>query len=302
MEGDDEQLIENSPLESKATAERRAEAEAQGWIPPERFKGDPKDFRDADEYLERAELITPIVNQKNRELRTQLAAEKAARQALEARFHAQGTAIKVLQKAHEDELKASVAQAREDIKAEMAAASAEGDHVRMAELTSQLVELKDVEKTKPPVEDEGDKGTKSPDISEPTPAVRAWLAKPGNEWFGVDKRRTNYAIAVATTMSAELREQGRQLPEAEFFDLVNAEVDKSYPKQKGGGDTKVLSGNHGHNGGGNSIKTFKDLPKDARDACHQYTKQLVGPTRTHKTVADWEAAYTKTYLEEEGNK
>ena len=47
-------------VESKADAETQAKAEKLGWIPPERFKGDPERFVDADAYIERGE-IAPLL-------------------------------------------------------------------------------------------------------------------------------------------------------------------------------------------------------------------------------------------------
>ena len=61
-------------VESGATPEVQAQAEAMGWIPPTRFRGDPERFIDADAYIKRGEEILPIVKEQNKRLQAELAA------------------------------------------------------------------------------------------------------------------------------------------------------------------------------------------------------------------------------------
>ena len=52
----------------------QSEARAQGWVPLDEWKGDPKDWRDADIFLERGEYFRKIkaLNDKSKELEQQL--------------------------------------------------------------------------------------------------------------------------------------------------------------------------------------------------------------------------------------
>ena len=63
-------MTEAVMVESTATAEQRTAAESMGWIPPERFKGDPERYIDAAEYIDRGEKVLPIIKENNKRLCT----------------------------------------------------------------------------------------------------------------------------------------------------------------------------------------------------------------------------------------
>lgn len=298
----DEQQEEK--LVSTATTEVQVEALAAGWIPPERFRGKPEDFRDADAYLERAHTVLPIVNAKNRELQAQVERSRAENAALAAALKSTQTAVAALEEAHAADLKEQVELARKEVKEQLAAASERGDHAAIAELTEQMGDLRDAEKeakekaaaakTKPLVTS----GAEDPAL---TPELKAWMAQPQNSWFGKDHRKTSFAMGVAQEMREDFAARGEELPpQADFLRTVEAEVEKTF----GGRAARTYSKVGESAGGGGTRRndashSFTELPREAKEACHAFNNQLVGPKKRYKTVADWEKAYTKTHFEQE---
>ena len=62
---------------------------------------------------------------------------------------------------------------------------------------------------------------------------------------------------------------------------------------------KVEASKGGSTGnGGTRGKTYADLPADAKAACASFERDLVGPNRRYKTVAEWHTAYATQHFQE----
>lgn len=61
------------PAEPEGNPELEKEARDMGWRPREEWRGDPDDWRDAEDFVRRGKEVLPIVSAENRKLRAELA-------------------------------------------------------------------------------------------------------------------------------------------------------------------------------------------------------------------------------------
>lgn len=277
-------------VESVAPPEVQREAEAMGWIPPARFRGDPERFVDADVYIKRGNEVLPIVREQNKRLHNELEAVKAQSAQTVAALKQAQEAIAQMEERHTVATHKAVEDARRQVKAQLAAASEAGDHEGVAELTDQLTQLKEAEKSsaKPavPVQVEAP--------FSPPPDLVEWNQE--NPWFGTNKRKTALALGIAE----ELREAGEKSQGRAFFDKVKAELDRELGVTLEPRNDKV-EGGRGNGDSGSSTprgKSYASLPKEARDACDAETRHFVGDGKKYKTQAEWRTRYAEIYFGE----
>lgn len=279
-------------VESGATPEVQAQAEAMGWIPPTRFRGDPERFIDADAYIKRGEEILPIVKEQNKRLQAELAALRGESSKTAAALAAATEAIEQIELRHSVATQKAVERAREEVKAQLAEASAAGDHRGVAELTDQLTQLNAAEKDAGPVEKPAKAA--APAAFTPPPELAEWNAE--NPWFGKDKRKTALALGIAQ----ELREGGERSTGREFYDLVKEEMGKTLgagepaPRADKVEGARNGGGDEGRGNGGR--KGYASLPADARAACDADARQFVGPGKRYKTQDEWRKNYAEIYF------
>ncbi len=275
-------------VESQAPADVQRQAEEMGWIPPGRFKGDPERFVDADVYIKRGEEVLPIVREQNKRLHAELNGVKQQAQQTTAALKAAQDAISQMEERHTVATQRAVEDAKRQVKAQLAAASEAGDHDGVAELTDKLVQMNAVEPVKaappPPVQE----------FSPPADLVE-WNAE--NPWFGVSKRKTALALAIAQ----EFRDAGDMSTGRPFYEKVGAEVDKELGVQQPRGD-KVDGGRNGSGDGegrsANGRKSYASLPADARSACDAESRRFVGEGKKYKTQQEWRNRYAEIYFGE----
>lgn len=277
---------EEAVVTSAQPIEVQKDAERLGWIPPSRFKGDPTRFVDADIYIKRGEEVLPIVKEQNKRLHTELDSLKRESQATAHALKAAQDAIAQMEERHTVATQKAVDDARRQVKAQLAAASEAGDHEGVAELTEQLTKMAVTE----PAAAKAPAPTPEPQFTPPADLVE-WNAE--NPWFGINKRKTALALAVAQ----ELREQGETSSGRTFYDKVLAEVDKELGVQQPRGDkVEGARGSDGGNASGGRGKSYAALPSDARAACDADAKRFVGADKKYKTINDWRARYAEIYF------
>ena len=280
---------QNTPLvESAAAAEVQEKAAKMGWIPPERFKGDPERFVDAEEYIERGETVLPIVKEHNKRLQAELDRVKAESAAHASALKAAQDAIEQIEERHSVATQKAVENAKLQVKAQLAAASEAGDHEGVAELTDQLVKLNKTEEVPAPKKP----AAPPPQQFIPPPDLQEWNEE--NPWFGTDKRKTALALGIAQ----ELREGGDSSTGRRFFEKVGAELEAML----GGAATPTSKVEGARNGSEGDVRTggrkgYSALPADARAACDADAKQFVGPTKRYKTQDEWRKRYAEIYFE-----
>lgn len=272
---------------SAAEPEIQQKAEKLGWIPPERFKGDPERFVDAEEYLERGETVLPIVKEQNRRLHAELEVLRGESAKTSAALAAAQTAIEQIEERHSVATQKAVEQARKQMKEQLAAASEAGDHEGIAELTDQLTRLNTAEeKAEKKVEVEASPAMVIPED------LKEWQQE--NPWFGSNKRKTALALGIAR----ELVEDGETSTGRAFYEKVATEM-QDMLKEERAPDSKVEGARNGADSEGVSRgkKSYANLPADAKAACDQDTRQFVGPGKRYKTQQEWRNRYAELYFE-----
>jgi len=288
-----EQLDEPVVLESAATPEQQKEAEAMGWIPPTRYKGEADRFVDADEFIKRGETVLPIVKEQNKRLRAELDTVRAESRSV-AEALAQATkAINEIEVRHSVDKQKAVEAAKREVKAQLRAASEAGDHEGVAELTEKMVELNAATEEPPK------KLTTPPPAAAIPQEILDWGVE--NSWFNTDRAKTNLALGIAE----ELRAKGETSTGRAFFDKVAEITNRRYrsdddiapptPKVDGG---RNGSGNGGTGSEPRNSKSFASLPAEAKAACDADAKQFVGANKQFKTQAEWRNRYAEIYYQE----
>lgn len=262
-----------------------SEARNLGWRPKEEFRGDPEEWVDADTFVQRGRSIMPILKQNNQRLSAQLAETNTKLQGALA-------VIEELKELGATITKERVAAAKKELLAQLTQAKKEGNIDLEVELTDQLSELRSAPAPAP-------KPAAAP--AAPTdgldPEFVAWQNEPGNEWFGVDRRKTMLAMGIAQELRAD--PNFADLRGKAFFRKVGQEVAKTLggsaaspaPDRVGGSARSTPSGSGASPGG----KGYANLPPEAKEACDRQAKRFVG-TAAFKTEADYRAHYTKIYF------
>lgn len=282
---------------SAATPERQKEAEAIGWIPPARYKGDPETYVDAEEFIKRGETVLPIIKETNKRLRGELDAVRGDNTRITAALAKAEAAIADIEERHTVATQKAVEKARQEVKTQLRAASEAGDHEGVAELTEQMVKLNAADEAPPA------KKPAAPVVAAAMhPDMLAWNER--NKWFGTDRAKTNLALGIAE----ELRAKGETAIGADFFEKVEKLTAKRYRSDEEdepppARQDKVEGGRNGSGAGGNGTsprgKSFASLPAEAKAACKADAKQFVGPAKRYKTAAEWESRYAELYYQQE---
>lgn len=277
-------------VESTAPAEVQERAEKMGWIPPSRFRGDPERFIDAESYLERGETVLPIVKEQNKRLQAELESLRGESAKTAEALAAAQEAIEQIELRHSVATQKAVERAREEVKAQLAEASAAGDHRGVAELTDQLTQLNAAEKA---AEEKPAEKKEAPAKFVPPPELTEWNDE--NPWFGKDRRKTALALGIAQ----ELREGGERSTGRAFFDLVKEELEKTLGA--GAGEPPASKVESARNGGSEESRSsgrkgYAALPADAKAACDADARQFVGPNKRYKTADEWRKNYAEIYF------
>lgn len=276
------------------------EAASYGWKPQDQLPQGVT-FIPAAEFVERGRQIMPILRENNKTLRTEVAGLKETLQRMERERVADRVVLQTLEESRDEELRASKEAAREELKRELAEAVQAGDSVKVAELTSDLVqnaaELAVAAKPKPKAKANGEGGDGAQPTQVDVATMKAWLQ--ANPEFSKNSRK----LALANAVAHEMRVAGDKRVGSEFLDAVAEEVNNTLggtgaPSR----DSKVEGGGRPNGGGGSGSvkgKTYNDLPAEAKAICDRQAVRFVGPNRAHKDTASWQAKYAQTYFAQE---
>jgi len=163
------------------------EAESQGWVPKERYRGNEADWVDAETFVKRGREILPILRKNNENLVKDLNATKEQLKD----FREAAEEFKKFQR-ESYERKASEYERRiQDIKESRAQAINDGDGQKVNALDDALDEAKeDLKEAKQAVKDVISV-PEQPASAAVDPNLQSWLDK--NAWFGEDRRMTSIA-------------------------------------------------------------------------------------------------------------
>jgi hypothetical protein len=269
------------------------EARTLGWVPQEEFRGDSARWVDAETFVERGHTVMPILRKNNERLEQLVKTQSEELNKMKSLFSASQESITELQKVHSDAMKAAVEKARRDVMSEIRTAREDGDVEREIQLTDELAELKNQQKSldSKKTQEPQAPAPSAPQQQEVHPELKGWMED--NPWFGTDERKTMKAMGIAQVLRSD--PENEALQGRAFFDRVKEELEgRSSPradKVSGGRPT----GAGGGSGGGS--KAFADMPSDAKEACDRQGKKLVGEGRAFKDMAAWRSYYANLYFQ-----
>lgn len=249
------------------------EARAQGWKPPEEYKGNASAALTAEEFVKRGEEMGPILKAQNRELLKKLDMLERKMKKVE----------KSEQRAYENALASLRAQQEEAVET--------GDIAAHREISKQLDTLKDEIKA-----DGADL------VGGENPAEQWEAFVEGNSWY----EKADLASASETEIEARLfadrlmkkwaREgKDNEMIPSDFFAAVTKEVDAKFPQLKAKAlRPKPASAVAGvtRAGLGGKTQTGANLPADARTQATRFHAQGV---YGKKTLAEALDAYARSY-------
>lgn len=258
------------------------EAESQGWVPKERFRGHEADWVDASVFVKRGREILPILRKNNENLMKDL--NQTKEQLKEFREAAED--FKKFQK-DAYERKVSEYETRiTNIKQERAQAISDGDGQKVNTLDDALDQAKeDVREAKQAVVDAA-RPVATPPPQALDPSLQEWLGT--NAWFGQDKRLTGMVNGIGDSLRLEFP----LLKGKEFLDKLDEVLAEEFPdkfgaKKRSAPRSPVESGSGRQSRGSSNAQTYDNLPSDAKAACDKFTKQKLMTRDEYVASFDW---------------
>jgi len=250
------------------------EAKLMGWVELEAFKGNPEKWTPADEYVERGKTILPIVKAQGEKWKQELIKSNEELKATKAEIQDLKKTMEKVIKTHQKISESEYNRAMETLKKQQLEAVNNADSEEFERLETERGKIQ------------------KPEVIETAPETPA---KPGfvsewendNKWFIEKPHLGMYAEAIESFVAKQNKgKSGR-----EILDLVTEEVKKRFPEDfQNANKSKpsAVDGGEVQSAGesGNGKKTYRDLPKDAKDACDMFIKQIPGMTR-EKYVAEY---------------
>jgi hypothetical protein len=258
-------------------AEAESQASRQGWVPKDKYKGDPKKWVDAKTFIERGERFTSNLQQEIAALRAEVEGFKGTKAAF-VKFHEETIARK------DAELKEAIAAAR----IQRSAAQQDGEHETVVALEDRIELLKEQQKElKAPIEKPAEEPAAKPGLDMNNPVLVEWIEEE-NQWFRDEPKLRDYAIAVGE----DLIKNGETVRGRPFLDKVAEIMRRDFPRrfkpqtsETGEMGSAVGSANQSGGKGGAGGKTERDLPPEDQALMRQFIKE--GWTTKEKFLASY---------------
>lgn len=220
------------------------QARAQGWVPPEEFKGDPSKAKTAEEFLETGTKIQAIQVERNKALTRQITEMNARIAEMQRTF---------MENIKESK-KSGYEQAKREILAEQKIAVENGDVEKFEQLEAKKDKLE-----KPNVTSEERKA--------PPKEFIEWQLD--NDWY-MDKSNPDHMAmtAYADAIGPKLAQQEPDLSPQKFYARVTAEIKKKFPDNFANAkrfSEAEVSGGKEPAAKSNGKKDFSALSKDLKD-------------------------------------
>jgi hypothetical protein len=191
-------------------------AKRMGWVPADEFRGDPENWRDAEDFVKRGEEMLGIAKERNRALDTRI-------QQLEDTIKDFTEYHKTVEQRAQERAEREYKKEIQRIQEEMKAAVRDGDVNKFEVLEKEREQLKEPEEVGTPT-------------NTPPAAFREWHKE--NRWYtapGVpsaegDKRISAYADKIALFF-LEDPEFKYTAQDREFYDAVQREVEAKFPEK-----------------------------------------------------------------------
>jgi len=250
-------------------------ARLQGWVSQEEFRGDKERHITAQEFVERADHMMPILKCVNRKLETKLTERDKQ---LDETQKTLERVVSMQEKAIQDAYK----QKKTEIEDKKIEAVENADTELYTKLDKQEKDLE-----APPAKEE-------PPAQKTIPEGASKWVEENKAWFGVDKELTSLARFVGK----ELEDEGHPLnvpgKEYEFGLEVSKRLETMRPDKFSNQNQNNSEFDAGNVGGSGEQQTGKkgwgDLPQAAQQQCKVYEQNIPGFTRE---------TYVKDYFESE---
>lgn len=274
-------MSEENVISNEVAPEVVKEAESQGWVPKERFRGNESDWVDADTFVKRGREILPILRKNNENLIKDLNATKEQlkefREAAEEFKKFQKEAYERKANEYEDRIR--------EIKESRAQAISDGDGQKVNALDDALDQAKeDLKEAKQAVIEADTVKTPEPAPQAMEPELQSWLD--GNTWFGQDKRMTSIANGIGDSIRLEFP----MLKGKAFLDKLDEVLAEEFPNkfgEKKSPASRVESGSGRQGRGGSNAQSYDNLPADAKAACDKFVKQKLMTKEEYVASYDW---------------
>lgn len=284
---------ENEDIQNELPEEVVKEATSMGWVPQDKFKGDPDKWIPADEFVEFGSKALPILQHNNKRLQRELLTRDQKIGTLESQVGTMAQQLEALDKHYSAATKRAVEQSKKQLLTELREARDSGELEKEQEILGQLDEVRDALKASDKKQEAPNKKEAPPQgayTEDLDPESQAFVAD--NPWFDTDKKRTRTYLRIVEDM----RDEGHTGKGRAFLDeaLERLEAqEQGNPTEPQRQSAKVESSNG--RSSTRSTGTFASLPPEARRACHDDADILVGDGKKFKTLKDWETEYAKIY-------
>jgi len=278
-------MSEEASVTNETSPEVRHEAESQGWVPKERFRGNENDWVDAETFVKRGREILPILRKNNENLIKDLNQTKEQLK----EFREAAEEFKRFQRESYERKATDYERRIQEIKDSRAQAITDGDGQKVNALDDALDEAKEsFREAKQAVKDVV--STKEPVATETAatidPSLQLWLDR--NNWFGEDRRMTSIANGIGESLRLEFP----GLKGQPFLDKLDEVLAEEFPNKFGGSKknvsaSRVESGSGRQSRSGSNAQSYDNLPPTAKDACDRFVKQKLMTREQYVQDYDW---------------
>lgn len=262
----------------------RHEAESQGWVPKDRFRGNENDWVDADTFVKRGREILPILRKNNENLIKDLNNTKEQLK----EFREAAEEFKKFQRESYERKATDYEKRIQEIRESRAQAISDGDGQKVNALDDALDEAKESFK-------EAKQAVKNvvatKELVEDTPAgidpgFQIWLDR--NTWFGQDRRMTSMVNGIGESLRLDFP----GLKGQPFLDKLDEAIAEEFPnkfgsKKKSPGSSPVESGSGRQSRGSSNAQSYDNLPSEAKAACDKFVKQKLMTKDEYVSNYDW---------------
>jgi hypothetical protein len=273
-------MSEENVTSNEISPEVRQEAESQGWVPKEKFRGNESDWVDADTFVKRGREILPILRKNNENLIKDLNATKEQLR----EFREAAEEFKKFQREAYERKAQEYEQRIQEIKESRAQAISDGDGQKVNALDDALDAAKDELKEAKQAVKDAEKTPTQPSSDALDPGLQAWLDK--NTWFGQDKRMTGIVNGIGESLRLEFP----LLKGQEFLDKLDEVLAEEFPNKFGKQTptSRVESGSgRASRGSSSNAQTYDNLPAEAKAACDRFVKQKLMTREQYVADFDW---------------
>ena len=276
-------MSEENVTSNEIADDVRHEAESQGWVPKERYRGNEADWVDADTFVKRGREILPILRKNNENLVKDLQATKEQLK----EFREAAEEFKKFQK-EAYERKAQDYESRiQELKESRAQAISDGDGQKVNALDDALDQAKeDFKEAKQAIKDaDVVKAPQETTQEAIDPGLQVWLDR--NSWFGQDKRMTSIVNGIGESLRLEFP----GLKGQPFLDKLDEVLAEEFPNKFGSKKqspaSRVESGSGRQSRSGSNTQSYDNLPAEAKAACDRFVKQKLMTREQYLADFDW---------------